>query len=35
MMDAREVYRHPDFRLLVSGSGRTASWWVENLSEQL
>ena len=35
MMDAREVYRHPDFRLLVSGSGPTASWWVENLSEQL
>ncbi len=31
---AREVYRHPDFRLLVSGWGRTANWWVENASEQ-
>ena len=30
---AREVYRHPDFRLLVSGWGRTAYWWVEDASQ--
>ncbi|HCQ46278.1 hypothetical protein [Stenotrophomonas rhizophila] len=32
---AREVYRHPEFRLLVSGWGRTATWWVEDASQQL
>lgn len=32
--NAREVYRHPDFRLLVSGWGSAAHWWVEDTSEQ-
>ena len=30
LVDAEEVYRHPDFRLLVRGTGQAASWWVEN-----
>ncbi|WP_312319174.1 hypothetical protein [Stenotrophomonas sp.] len=29
-LDAKEVFRHPDFTLLVSGTGKAAAWRVEN-----
>ncbi len=28
--DAKEVFRHPDFTLVVSGTGNTTIWRVEN-----
>lgn len=28
--NAEEVYRHPEFALLVSGTGAATSWWVED-----
>lgn len=30
LLDAKEVFRHPDFTLLVSGTGKAASWRVES-----
>ena len=30
LLDAKEVFRHPEFTLVVSGTGKATSWRVEN-----